>query len=284
MKRWTKSQTVKRKRLRKKVTNLDELKEYLCQYPDLELPFLQDAWDDAVEKAKEAKKYNEEELFHYTTDENGKQVKVPTNKRRKVENPISLYFRLMSLNKYAKAGEALQPKEFKDGDATRNKGELKVIVSDEDSEHAIVDSNQDEIMDWIDMFQDTDERVFLKKRYHSYYDTYDINEGADKAALKRLLSLEIQSYRIDMDRAERMEVNINDEKKINEMLQATLESLKWTKKQRSVRDDMAKNRFTIWMDNMVKEGKFKPSHKEYPKDDIDYLIDTVIKGVRGMFE
>ena len=283
MKRWTKSQTAKRKRLRKKVTTLEELKEYLYQHPDLELPFIQEAWDDAVVKGKEAEEYNKENLYHYTTDENGKQVKVPTNKRKRTENPISLYFRLMSLSKYAKAGEALQPKEFKDGDYIRNKGELKIIVTDEGSDRATV-SNQDEIMDWIDMFQDQDERVFLKKRYHSYYDTYDINEGADKAALKRLLSLEIQSYRIDMDRAERMEVNINDEKKINEMLQATLESLKWTKKQRSVRDDMAKNRFTIWMDNMVKEGKFTPHHKEYKKDDIDYLIDTVIKGVRGMFE
>lgn len=284
MKRWTKAQTTKRKRLRKKVTNLEELKEYLYQHPDLELPFLQEAWDDAVEKSKQAKKFNEENLYHYTTDENGNQVKTQTNKRKKIENPISLYFKLMSLNKYAKAGEELLPKEFKDGDTIRNKGELKIIVSDEDSERATVDSEQDEILDWIDMFQDTDERVFLKKRYHSYYDTYDINEGADKAALKRLLSLEIQSYRIDMDRAERIETNINDEKKINEMLQATLESLKWTKKQRSVREDMAKNRFTVWMDNMVKEGKFTPHHKDYPKDDIDYLIDTVIKGVRGMFE
>lgn len=39
---------------------------------------------------------------------------------------------------------------------------------------------------------------------------------------------------------------------------------------RSARDDMAKNRFTVWMDNLAK-GKFEVPNKEYKKDDMEFF-------------
>ena len=39
--------------LRKKVTNLEELKRYLNAHQDSEYPFVEIAWNDAVRKCKE---------------------------------------------------------------------------------------------------------------------------------------------------------------------------------------------------------------------------------------
>jgi hypothetical protein len=61
-----------------------------------------------------------------------------------------------------------------------------------------------------------------------------------------------------------------------------LESLKWTKKQRSARDDMAQNKFTIFMDRLEKEREFIPNPKHYDKDEVDFLLETYIDAIREM--
>ena len=85
-----------------------------------------------------------------------------------------------------------------------------------------------------------------------------------------------------MRRASSRTINIGDEKKLREMLESTFQSLKWTKKQRNARDDMAQNRFTVFMDKLVKEGEFKPNPKEYDPDEIDFIIQTALDAQREM--
>ena len=87
---------------------------------------------------------------------------------------------------------------------------------------------------------------------------------------------------MDVRRASGKGVNVADEKRYTELFTSVLESLKWTKKQRSARDDMANNKFTIWMDNLVKDGGFKPNKKHYEQDEIDFLMETYINSIREM--
>lgn len=112
----------------------------------------------------------------------------------------------------------------------------------------------------------------------------EINDGADRISLSRILSLEIELYRINIKRAKGEKIDIGQEEKLTKMLRETLESMKWTKKQRSAMDDMAQNKFSVWMDKMAKNGKFTPEHHEIPKDEIDMLIDIIPKAVAKMFD
>jgi hypothetical protein len=60
--------------------------------------------------------------------------------------------------------------------------------------------------------------------------------------------------------------------------------MKWTKKQRSMTDEMAQNKFTIFMDKQAKNGKFTPEHHEIPKDEIDLLLEIIPEAIRKMFD
>ena len=73
-----------------------------------------------------------------------------------------------------------------------------------------------------------------------------------------------------------------EEEKLTRQLNMMLESLKWTKKQRNAREDMAQNKFTIFMDSLAKEGEFKPNPKSYDQDEIDFLMETYINAIRDM--
>jgi hypothetical protein len=264
-----------RTELRKKVTNLDELKKYLNAHPDSEFPFVEIAWNDAVRKCKENEGKEPKITWKVVIDSDGIERKRKTSTTNYVTDPCRMYFKYMSIKKYSAMGRALRDKI--QSDRLEEQEAFDELIG-EPREKKQTDN---EILDWIEMFG-PDEREFLKKRYASYYDTYDINDGADRVTFKRLLSLEVEAFRIDIKRATHEAVDINEEKKITELIQSTLESMKWTKKQRSARDDMAKNRFTVWMDNLAKEGKFEVPNKEYEKDDIDFLIDTVLKSTSEM--
>lgn len=137
------------------------------------------------------------------------------------------------------------------------------------------------MISWIELFE-LNERRFLRERYTYYYDQYEINTGADQALLKRILSIEIALHRIDVRRAQKVNVNPVEEEKLSKQFRETLESMKWTKKQRSIQDELGANKFTVWMDKMVKDGGFSPIKRNYEKDDIDNLLDTFIEAAREM--
>lgn len=139
----------------------------------------------------------------------------------------------------------------------------------------------DEITSWIDLFSPM-ERQYLRQRYVSYYDQYEINEASDKIGLKGVLSLEIELYRVDIKRAQGKAIDLNDEKKLREMLDNTMQSLKWTRKQRSAREDLAQNKFGIWLDNMIKNGEFTPNPKHYDQDEVDFILDKILENQKKM--
>ena len=267
------SSNKQRTALRKKVTNKEELIKYLNAHPDSELPFVEVCWEDAVRKSKENEGKQDRETFKVVIDEDGIQHKKRTGVTKFVTDPCRKYFQLISLKSYSNIGLAQKKEEQDKYDSER---EMFKIYTNKEEEMKI---DGDEILNWLELFS-PDMKEYLKRRYYKYYDTYDINDGADRVALKRLLSLEAEAYGIDVDRAQGKKININDEKKVNEMIQSTLESLKWTKKQRSAREDMAKNRFTVWMDGMAEQGEFKPNKKEYPKDEVDYILEQIMENTR----
>ena len=91
--------------------------------------------------------------------------------------------------------------------------------------------------------------------------------------------MEIELYRIDKKRAAGKSINLVDEEKLTKQLNTVLESLKWTKKQRSNMDDMAQKKCTIFRDSMMKNGKVTPTNKKY---DVDFLMKTYVNAIRDM--
>lgn len=259
---------------RPEINGKEELIAYLEVHSESEYPFIEEVWEQAVIKAKENEGKEVPIKTTIVVDKDGNETVKKQVAGAVITDPVKWYFKLMGLKQNKKKGIELQEARLEENE---NKQEILNVYFDDDKDTTYTD----EITSWIALFQ-PNERQFLKQRYASYYDTYEINDGADKSSLKGILSLEIELYRIDLRRASNKTINIGDEKKLREMLENTFQSLKWTKKQRNAREDMAQNRFTIWMDNLVKEGGFSPNPKEYPKDEIDFIIETSLDAQREM--
>ena len=259
---------------RPEINGKEELIAYLEANSELEYPFVEEVWESAVAKAKENENKEVPIKTTIVVDKDGNETVKKRVAGTVITDPVKYYFRLMGLKQNKLKGIALQESRLEES-------ESKIEILDTYFDDSNNNTFTDEITSWIALFPPA-ERQFLKQRYASYYDTYEINDGADKSSLKGILSLEIELYRIDLRRASSKSINIGDEKKLREMLENTFQSLKWTKKQRNARDDMAQNRFTIWMDNLVKEGGFSPNPKEYDEDEIDFIIKTSLDAQREM--
>lgn len=253
----------------------EDVMKYLEENSEEELPFVEEVWEKAVATAKENE--NKEQPYKIITlvDSDGNKVQKKQRNGTIIRDPVKLYFKLMHLTQNKKKGIAIKEGRV---ETDENKVAIAEAKFGDEEEH---NEYMDEISSWIALFN-KDEREYLKRRYVNYYDTYEINEGADKLSLKRLLSLEIGLYRIDRNRALGKPVNMVEEEKLTRQLNMMLESLKWTKKQRNAREDMAQNKFTIFMDSLAKEGEFKPNPKSYDQDEIDFLMETYINAIRDM--
>lgn len=273
-----KSQTqITKKELRKGVETKEDLIRYLDNVEGM--PFLEELWDLCVEKAEADKNKQQPMLEKTYTDANGNKTTKTVAAGTIIPNPVGHYFRMMGLPQYKKkAVEILNEREAKEA-MDESQSEIMEVAFDDDS-----GEQYNEIIAWINMFPNAKERQYLRQRYASYYDNYDINEGADRVSLSRILSLEIELYRINAKRATGGRVDIVQEEKLTKMLRDTLESMKWTKKQRSAAEDMAQNKFTVFMEKMAKEGRFMPEEVEAPKDDIDALLEIIPKSVAKMLD
>ena len=258
------------------VTNKEELIAYLDSNGD-GIPFLEELWDICVKKAKENEDKDVPIKVVKTTKKDGTVVESRRTAGVLIKNPISFYFRLYKLPQYkTKALSLLDQKD----EQTDDEKEIMDVYFDDDSD----EDSFNEIIQWINMFPNPRERQYLKQRYTHYYDNYEINDGADRTMLSGILSLEIELYRINVRRAQGKSIDILKEEKLRKMLRESLEAQKWTKKQRSAVDEMAQNKFTIWLDRQVKNGGFIPEEHEIPKDEIDYLLEIVPQKTREMLE
>lgn len=258
------------KELRKRVTNREELEDYLARYEGTRI--YEPLWEKCVEDAKtnESMSYEDKVGTATTITRNG-EIKTTTGAKGNYStNPCALYFSRMCLSQYKKQINK-QRDEDEYGKFALSQGASEIVDTYFDDDDKVGESN--EVLDWINMFNKPNERMYLKQRYANYYDNYEINDGADRTLLSRVLSIEIELYRINCKRALGQKIDINEERKLNDMLRETMESMKWTKKQRSAMDDMAQNKFTVWLDRLTKEGKFVPEHHEIPKDEIDFFFE-----------
>lgn len=269
---------------RPKIESKEALIAYLKAHPETELPFVEECWENAVVIAeKNAKEGIVPVVVQTETDKDGNVVSTKkVTKGSRPTNPVSVYFKLAGLNKYKTKGLELAAQQaVTTVQLTESQKEIEEVYFGENEDDNEFSEYSDEILTWISYMKPL-EREFIKKRYLEYYDNYDINDGADKAGLKGVLSLELELFRIDMIRAQGKKVNLLDETKVRSMLDTTLQSLKWTKKQRSAREDMAQNKFSVWLDKLVKEGEFIPNPKVYDPDEIDFIVQTALEAQRKM--
>ena len=264
--------------LKKNIKTKEDLEIYLEQVEGL--PLLEDLWERCVQKAKESEGKEQPMIEKTYTDKDGNKTTRLMPHGFWSTNPINHYLRMFEMKQYQKQALVLKDElAFAEKIDNESASEIKEVYFDDDS-----GEKYNEIIEWINMYPIEKERNYLKQRYADYYNNYEINDGADKVMLKRILSYEIELYRMDEKRALGKAVDVIREEKVSKMLRETLESMKWTKKQRSASDDMAQNKFSIWMERQTKNGKFTPEHHEIPKDEIDMLIDIIPVAVRKMFD
>ena len=272
-----KKKKVVEKVTRPKLTCKEDVIIYIENSPD-ELPFVEEVWEKAVEKAEANKKSAPPIITHTITDENGNTTSKKIVKGVKSTDPVSVYWSYMNLPQYKKkAYQILEEEQLQE----RTQEIMDVYFDEEEDEES---STYNEIVAWINIFPLKDERDYLKQRYAHYYDNYEINDGADRTMLSGILSLEIELHRINIKRAKGQAIDISREEKLRKMLRESLEAQKWTKKQRSALDEMGQNAFTIWMEKQSKNGRFVPEHHEISKDEIDFLMDTIPEAMRKMFD
>lgn len=267
--------TIRRKNRPDNIETKEDLIYYLKTH-DNEPDFVEECWVAAVEAARN----NEEKGgYSYKTvikkDKDGNEVH-EEKATKLITDPVKQYFKMCGLPKYRRQAQKNmvlgQPK-----DEWINK--INETYFADDSENL-----NDEIVAWIEMIKRTEEQSYIRSRYANYMNNYEINDGADKTSLKGILSMELALYRIDVLRANGKDTSLAEEEKLRKAVRETFDAMKWNKKQRNLREEMAQNKFTVWMDNMVKEGTFKSNPKEYPKDEIDFLIETSVEAQRKMLE
>ena len=249
---------------RPKMETKEELMKYLEGHTNTELPFNEEVWDRAVEltknKVAKAKTIT-------TTDFDGKETKkvVPNGSI----SPVGTYFRIIALPQYKKQAEYEEDDEEETFDYD---------VDDDDFED---DEKSDVVNNWIDAFfgnYGTQDKKFLKERLGDYYDTYDINDGADKLIVVKAVSDELEMMNLTRKR----NANKDNEKRIETVQKSylsLLESLRALKKQRGSMEDEGTNKFSGWVDTLSRDGGFKHEKKEYPKDMIDDMLDIFIRNI-----
>lgn len=232
-----------------------------------ELPFDDEVWQMAVVKARENEQ--KEVPFKIVTEV----MPDGTVKERKqtmgiiVKNPVSIYWQLQSLPQYTKRAK------LKLAEMNQSTSESAQDITNTYFEDGAAHINV--VTFWIESFKNYEEKRFLQQRYANYYDNYDINDGADIGFLMVILGYELDVYRFSRVKAAGQDVNSNDLVRCTKALQEALDAMKWTKKQRTNKDEIAQNRFTILMDKECVNGAFATPEVEYPKDEIDFLLNEI---------
>ena len=243
----------------------EELIAYLEANQDTESPFNETVWQSAVEKTQ-----NKERQFKEikTTEFDGaeKVLKVPNGSL----NPVGKYFQLIALPQYSKPAEVEDEEDFVDDDGV-------VLFEDEDKEETV--------SSWINVFFDgysAADKKFLRERLSDYYDNYELNEGADKVIAVTAVADELEIMNLTKLRAKNKDNEARLEK-VKKGYMNSLDSLKALKKQRGAADE-GKNKLTLWIDELEKEGQFTIKKDEsYTQDDIDKLLEIMESGMRAVY-
>lgn len=272
---------------RPKLKTKEELIKYLEEHKDTELPFNEEVWNIAVEKTKD-KERKYKEIVVKDFDGNEKKKSIPNG----AVNPVSKYFMLMALPQYRKKTEKEDTEDNEDIDFKQFKNNTRSFdddIEEDDIEEDDDTDNENEnkevtITGWINMFFDkysATDKKFLKERLINYFDNYELNNGADIMIVVKAVADELEIMKLTNKRIKGEDV----EKRLETVQKgylSLLESFKALKKQRSALDEEGKNKFTLWVDRLEKEG-FNPEKTKYSKDDVDFIIDTFRETITQSF-
>lgn len=257
-----------RKNKRPKMETLEELKAYLEENKDKELPFNQKVWDEAVEATKD-------KVLQFKTktetdfDGNTKTLKIPNG----TTNPVSKYFMIIALPHNNKPVKTV---EYEDNENTEENEDVE--FEDEDKQDFV-----DSLCNMFFSRYNAADKKIIKDRLGDYYDNYEINDGADKFTVIKAVADELEIAKLTQLRLKRGEDNEARLKKIQDGYLELLESMKALKKQRSKMDEEGKNKLTLWVDTLEREG-FKPTEDDNDQDSIDQMLDAFEKSMIRVFK
>lgn len=128
-----------------------------------------------------------------------------------------------------------------------------------------------------------DTAVFLIDRAKSYYGEYELNSASDEFLVMTALTDELVIREITKKRVCYSAIDNKELETIRNGYMKSLDGLKALKKFDKGEKE-SDNKFTAWVDKLVK-GKELDRHKvRIRKDTVDKLIDSQIRGIRNVFQ
>ena len=268
------------------ITTKEELVSYINANLDTEYPFNPNLWEKCLVTAEEGREAKKTMTTSVVYDADGEVIETKVKKKKFIsDNPVAIYWKYMGLAQYRRQGQDLRLQKMLDeGD--------DIVVSDfEEEEEKEIDvevvnpilKENNVVTMWISGIKSEDERAYLKKRVVNYYDEYDINDGADLVILYSILGLELDVFRLNKIRSKGEMVDYKTAVALAEQLNKSLTAMKWTRKERSTKNENAENNFTNIMASMCEKGSFDTKDlEEIDKDEIDYLLENIPQFMENM--
>lgn len=253
------------------------MKEYIRENPNW-LPFVQEAWDVAVEDAK---------IENAKIREFNKTAPGESKKRKSIG---LMYQRLMQTARYREMGEAIRRKEEgipEPGSRELAEKEDKDLL---DVKDFIDDMESPEgqfiykfLKRYFNGFTESEDIVFLIDRIKSYYGEYELNSASDEYLVMVAISDELVLKRMNQNRLDGNLTMLKDMKNVRDNYMATLDGLKVLKKLADKQDN-SKNHFSAWVDDLSKNHElYHEDSSSFDEDDVDKLLKSQRRSMYASF-
>lgn len=235
----------------KDINSKGDMLAYLEGNLEYEYPFVEEAWQKA------------EQIYAEDKD--------------KKKSIGSIYFQLMGLAQYRKLGNELRNKEFKKMRIIEEEEIIDSLLGDDEEESEFI---KELISIYFSNIKDPEDLKFVIERMSDYYSNYEFNEGSDKFLVVSAVADELALRELYAQRV----LGQDNEKRVKDVKEGylkTLASLKVLKSDKKI--DSTKNKFTALVDELSRTGELNIDSPEYPKDEIDYLIEAMRRSVERAY-
>lgn len=256
-----------RKRTRPKdITTMEDMRTYLNGNLEYEFPLVEECWHHAEQGVKET---NKNIKIKNDTRTDGKTTPYARVAGR--------YFQLMGLEHFKKAGQELRNIAYREIREDEEQEAMDILLEDDTDEGEFI---RELISIYFSHVKNTEEITFTIDRLADYYNNYEFNEGSDKFLVVSAVADELALRELYSLRAR----GGDNEKAIKETRDSYMKALGGLKVLKSdKKEDKAKDKFTAFVDELTKNGELRFKAKEYPKDQIDELIESTIRSIKGAY-
>lgn len=260
---------IARKKRPENIQSKEVLKRYLDSNPS-ELPFVEDCWNAAVVESNAKNKI--------IKVENAK----PGVRAKKLTSPGSVYFELLSTPIFQEQAETA----INNGMKLSQHGDS---IAEIDVKDYIDNLNSQQgqfiykaLTQYFGTFQSESAVKFVVERIKNYYGEYELNSASDEFLVMTAITDELVMRDFTQRRVIGKSIDNKELETIRNGYMKSLDGLKALKKLDTSNKEKD-NKFTVWVDKLMKNEKLSGSDIKYEKDEIDRLAELQLEGIRGVF-